>query len=133
MNADAYNWRKSIRSSNKPPTIGNRPTTPPLIKSINKRTRKLKKDNCYQNYQFDWINYYNKLINEYKKIELELNALSLNIDDDNNLHLHIKNYRHDHLQWVEYINDTLNKLHQNEITYTSINKMKDRIINDMFV
>ncbi len=117
------NWRKNIRNATQLPSTC-RPTTPPLLKSINNKARSLQKKRFYQNSQFGWIKYYNSLIDEYQKIEQEINGLDLNIDAENNLHLEIKHYRHEYMQWMQSMSDVLSECYFDD---KSLHEMKDTL------
>jgi len=55
----------------------------------------------------EWLNYYNKLVDEYQKIEGELNGLDLVLDADHNLHSEMKQQLDAFLEWKGSISSAL--------------------------
>jgi len=104
------NWRQNIRASRRPPSSADRPSTPPLLRSLNKRSRQIKKKHKIHDSQREWINYYSKLRDEYHKIEGELNGLNLTLPADGNLHSEIRRYGQSFLQWKHSITNALSLL-----------------------
>ena len=122
------NWRRDIRTANQPTISLTRPDTPPLLKCLSRRARNLKQKRFYQDSQIDWIKYYNKLINEYHKIEHEINALDLIMDSQYNLHSEINQYRQEYLQWKQSISNLLSTVYSSDyITRDSLQNIKNEL------
>ena len=90
------NWRRDIRASSEPSLLVHRPKTPEILRTLNNRTRSLKKKHFYQD-ELEWIRFYNKSVDEYHKIEGEINGLDL----EQTLHSQIKQHRKEYSQWIK--------------------------------
>jgi len=72
------NWRKKIRNAQTPTALLTKRKIPTLLASVNSRVKRLEQNRRCERAQVEWLNLYQKMLDEYHKIELELNAMHLN-------------------------------------------------------
>ena len=72
-------------------------------------------------------------MNEYHKIEQEINGLDLNIDTENDLHLLIKQHRDQYLNWKQFTADTVSNVYLDQnVCYEMLQSMKDQLNNNKY-
>ena len=124
------NWRKQIRDTSvfEPPSVNERPKTPDLLKRLDIKLKHSKVNVLTKHSQIEWIKFKEKLETEYKKIQFEINGLSLIMNKNYNLHFELRQQRNMYYQWLnEYISNVtpINKNNvKHKIKYNNIELKK---------